>query len=127
LRWKFQTRSSARQIDAFPAVDDGLSSAVVVGGTVYAGAHDGYLYALDARTGEKRWEFATRGRVNSTPCYRDGILVFGSTDGFVYAVRAADGAAVWKYESGRRLFRGISYGGVRASPLDAEGKVFVGG
>ena len=32
-----------------------VSSAVVVGGLVYAGSNDGYLYALDAATGSQVW------------------------------------------------------------------------
>ncbi len=127
LRWKFKTRRGVMEIESFPAVDDGLSAATVHGGMVYVGGHDGFVYALRAATGEKVWEFQTRGRVNSAPTYRDGRIFVGSMDNFVYALRAEDGALEWKYASGVKLFRQITYGGVRAAPALAGGLVLIGG
>jgi outer membrane protein assembly factor BamB len=127
LRWKFKTRRGSNEIESFPAVDDGLSPAAVHEGIVYVGAHDGWVYALDAATGDKRWEFATKGRVNSTPTLSNGLVHVGSMDNFVYALRAADGSLVWRFESGVKMFRQISYGGVRASPVIRGGVVYIGG
>jgi outer membrane protein assembly factor BamB len=127
LRWKFKTREGATEIESFPAVDDGLSGATALGGVVYVGAHDGRVYALDARTGRVRWEFATRGHVNSTPTPADGLLFVGSMDKHVYALRLADGSLAWKFVTGEKTFRQMSYGGVRASPVVRDGTVYVGG
>jgi outer membrane protein assembly factor BamB len=127
LRWKFKTREGAMEIESFPAVDDGLSAATALDGTVYAGAHDGRVYALDARTGRKRWEFVTGGHVNSTPTPADGLLFVGSMDRYLYALRPADGSVAWRYLTGVKTSRQMSYGGVRASPVARDGTVFVGG
>jgi outer membrane protein assembly factor BamB len=127
LRWKFKTRRGVNEIESFPAVDDGLSSASVLKGVVYVGGHDGWVYALDARTGRKRWEFATKGHVNSTPTPAGDQLFVGSMDKHVYALRLNDGKLAWKFRTGERTFRNISYGGVRSSPVIRDGAVYIGG
>lgn len=127
LRWKFQTRRGVDEIESFPAVDDGLSSATIHRGIVYVGGHDGWMYALDSATGTKRWEYQTGGRLNSAPALHDGALYFGGMDNYYYALRAADGSLLWKTESDKKFFRQIAYGGVRASPIVRDGVVYNGG
>lgn len=127
LRWKFATRRSERDIEAYPTVDDGLSPAIVAGGVAYVGGHDGWVYALDARTGKKLWDFRTRDHVMPTPTLHDGRLIVGSMDGFLYALDPATGAVLWKYESGYKPWNGINYGGVRASPIVVGGRIVFGG
>ena len=64
------------------------STPVVAGnGTVYAGAGDGYVYALDAKTGTILWKYATGGGIHSSPAVVDNNLYIGSGDGSVYAFR----------------------------------------
>lgn len=127
LRWKFKTRRGLNEIESFPAVDDGLSSASASKGVVYVGGHDGWVYALDARTGRKRWDFATKGHVNSTPTPAGDLLFVGSMDMNVYALRLSDGKLAWKFVTGKRDFKNISYGGVRSSPVIRDGAVYIGG
>jgi len=127
LRWKFKTRRGLNEIESFPAVDDGLSSASASNGVVYVGGHDGWVYALDAKTGRKRWDFATKGHVNSTPTPAGGLLFVGSMDMNIYALRLSDGKLAWKFLTGKRNFRNISYGGVRSSPVIRDGAVYIGG
>ncbi len=127
LLWKFQTREGGGQIESYPTVDDGLSAASVAAGVVYVGGHDGWVYAIDARSGRKIWDFKTGGHVMSTPVLHDGRIYVGSMDGFFYALDAAKGTPVWKYESGYKLWNGLNYGGVRATPIVVGGKIFFGG
>jgi outer membrane protein assembly factor BamB len=95
-----------------PAIDDE--------GRIYAGCSDGSLYALVLEGGARlvrRWSFATRGEVYSSPALADDRLVFGSQDGSVYAV-STSGELAWRYETGSR---------VSASPLvTRDGVVLVG-
>jgi len=49
--------------------------------TVFAGTHDGHIYAVD-RTGRRLWSFTTGANVDSYPALTgDGALVIGVTDG----------------------------------------------
>ncbi len=126
LLWKFQTGKGLGEIEAYPAADDGLSSASVSGGTVYVGGHDGNIYALDLKTGARKMSFETKGRVNSTPSVGEGLVVAGSMDGVLYALRASDFSLAWKFNSRSYLFKAINYRGIRSSPLIQGGVVYFG-
>jgi outer membrane protein assembly factor BamB len=66
------------------------------GGLVFAGAEDGQLHALDARTGQKRWSFRAGGAVRTRPALADGALIFQADDGFLYRLDAASGREAWR-------------------------------
>jgi len=107
-----------------------LSSPTVVGGTAYWGSGDGNVYAVDPRTGEEIWRFATEGRVRSSPAVADGLLVVGSSDGFVYALDAESGAERWRFETDGVSFDSAEFGfdrrQVSASPAIRDGVVYIG-
>jgi outer membrane protein assembly factor BamB len=127
LRWKFQSRETRAQIEAFYTTDDGFSPASVHDGVVYAGGHDGWVYALDAKTGRKIWEHRTDGHVMTTPQYRNGRVIAGSMDGYLRSLDARDGTIVWQVQFGARTWNGLRYSGMRATPLFYRGTIFMGG
>jgi outer membrane protein assembly factor BamB len=63
-----------------------VSSPVVADGKVYFGLDNGYVYALDALTGDIVWSYKTEGDVQSSPAISDGLLFVGSNDGNLYAI-----------------------------------------
>lgn len=82
-----------------------MSSPVLADGVVYAGSHDGAMYALDAETGTTKWRFATKSAVTGSAAVSDGLVYFGSFDGAFYAVDAATGKAKWSFATaGERRF-----------------------
>ena len=75
------------------------SSPAVWRGSVYVGARDGHLYALDAATGARRWRVAHDDASWSiaSPAIGDSLLFDASSDArFVHALRHADGARAWR-------------------------------
>src|SRR3989442_1797778 len=57
------------------------SSPAVVDGTVYIGCRDAHVYAVDAATGRKKWDYPTsKSWVISTPAVRDGMVYVGTSD-----------------------------------------------
>ena len=89
----------------------------VVGNTLYLGAPDGNLYAVNAATGTVLWSFQTGAAVHSSPAYAAGIVYVGSDSGTFYAVNATTGKKVWSYSG---------LGAIDSSPAVAGGVVYVG-
>lgn len=111
------------------------SSPAVVNGVVYVGSDDGNLYALDALTGVKIWNYTTSfqltymtgNQVTSSPAVSDGVVYVGSVGGNIYAFNASTGAKIWSYYTGPSVNYGGGYWhGVQASPAVANGVVYVG-
>jgi outer membrane protein assembly factor BamB len=92
-------------------------------GLIVNGNLDGYVYAVDGKTGEFKWRFATDGAkqglgVTSTVLEYEGSLFFGANDGNVYAIKMDDQSVVWKIKTGDEI---------NSSPVvDSKGVVFVG-
>jgi outer membrane protein assembly factor BamB len=129
LRWKFQSRQGKADIESFFSfsVDDGFSPASVHDGVVYAGGHDGWIYAIDAKSGRKLWEHKTGGHIMTTPQYRNGRVYGGSMDSYFRALDARDGSLVWQVKFGARMWNGLRYSGMRATPVFVDGMIFLGG
>jgi outer membrane protein assembly factor BamB len=62
------------------------SSPAVVGGTVYVGSQDNNVYAIDAETGQKKWDIDTESQIISSPAVVRETIYIGSTDGNLYAL-----------------------------------------
>ena len=77
--WTFQAGGAIR------------SSPIVVGGYVYFGCDDGYIYSISADTGLLRtgWPVATGGPVRADPVTDGNRLVIGSNDGKTYVLDIA--------------------------------------
>ena len=84
---------------------------------VYVGSADYNVYALNANTGAKVWNYATDGIIISSPTIANGIVYIGSRDHNVYALDAATGKEVWSYTTGNL---------VDSSPTIANGIVYIG-
>jgi len=90
------------------------------GPTVYVGADDGTLYAVDAATGEQEWTFTEpQSRVRSSPTVMDGTVYVGSGDGTLYAVDAATGDQEWVSNISISTY-------IISSPTVVDGTVYVG-
>ena len=63
------------------------SSPAVTKDAVYIGSGDGYLYSLEARTGELRWKFDTGAWVVSSPAVCGDMVYIGSKDHKLYALQ----------------------------------------
>ena len=97
---------------------DGYASAAAVGdGLVYISHTEGRLLAIDASTGEERWNFKAQDQIVSTPLARDGRVYVGSFDGRIRAIDAASGTLLWEHATGAA---------VPSSAAWHEGKVIIG-
>ncbi|WP_009962338.1 PQQ-binding-like beta-propeller repeat protein [Verrucomicrobium spinosum] len=88
--WEFGEREFPYY--AAPAVNDTW---------VVAGGRDKRIYGLDRAKGEAKWQFRTRGDVDSSPVICAGVhVIAGSNDGYFYALDLSKGEEVWRYEVG---------------------------
>jgi outer membrane protein assembly factor BamB/predicted phosphodiesterase len=76
---------------------------------------DGWLFALDRKSGKRVWDFRTGGKIYSTPAVSGDLVVVASTDRSIYCVKG--GKLVWKYETGKPVV---------AAPLISKGVVYIG-
>lgn len=86
--------------------------------TVITANTQGWIYALNYRTGKKRWEARTGGKIYSTPAVWKNTVVVGSSDHFIYGFSARNGALKWKTGTGKAVL---------GSPVVADGVAFIGG
>ena len=67
------------------------------------------LHALDATTGEKKWQFTAGGRIDSPPTWLHGAVLFGSADGWIYCLRSSDGELAWRFLAAKADRRTMSF------------------
>jgi outer membrane protein assembly factor BamB len=81
-------------------IGDRPTAPVCADGTLYVAAREDHvLLALNARTGEPRWQYRTGARIDSPPTVASGLVVFGCRDGWLRCLRASDGALVWRFRA----------------------------
>ncbi len=115
--WSFLTRA------------EGFSAPLIEGGTVYFQSSARVLYALDKKTGKKRWVYARKDpsffsiRGSSSPTIWGAQLFIGFSDGYLLALNKETGDVIWEKSLGsQNKFRDID-----AKPLLEGGFVYVGG
>jgi outer membrane protein assembly factor BamB len=121
--------SADRKVHAFATGNLGVSwtspaagaaiagAATSGGGIVYAGSEDGYLYALDFNTGQRKWRTPTGGTTMPSQPTGTGVVWAGSQDGTMYVLDTGTGKVVGKLPVG---------GPVGSAPLTITGQVYVG-
>jgi len=112
--------------------DGSVTSPTIVGGTVYFGSDD-TLYAVDAKSGDIKWEFTESSIAsiltpNNAPTVVDGTVYFGSAEsegpvgseeyGALYAVNAETGEKKWVFTEPDDF--------VNSAPTVADGVAYVG-
>jgi outer membrane protein assembly factor BamB len=90
------------------------SSAALLNDRIIFGGRDKIVRALNRTTGKEIWNFATRGRVDSSPAVAGGRVYIGSVDGHLYVLDAATGMKRWEFDAGS---------GILSSPAIAAGRV----
>jgi outer membrane protein assembly factor BamB len=76
---------------------------------------NGWIYSLDAASGETEWRVEIGTEVVSTPAVTDGAMYVGASDGVMYALDPTSGDERWTYETRDMIW---------SSPAVAYGTVF---
>jgi outer membrane protein assembly factor BamB len=105
--WKVRDPKLAQEFQNAVAVADGL---------VVASSRNRRVFALDAKTGEVRWDVVLRKRADSSPVIAGDKVVISATDGRLLLLDLKSGRELWMTEV---------KGGFIASPAVAAGKLIV--
>ena len=79
-------------------------------GLVFTASTDRKVRALDAATGEDRWQYIAAGAVRVAPFYAGGRLYVSDDDGWAHCLRASDGKLIWKFRAALGSERVVGYG-----------------
>lgn len=90
---------------------------IVSAGLAFFGSMNGTMYAVDAVSGDFKWEFPTQGAIMHTAGFESGVLVFGSMDGNIYGLDALTGTKKWQVKTGA---------GVSVAPVINNGVAYIG-
>ena len=108
VAWTYRDPLRGQSIRCAAAVDERL---------VVYGSHGKSVYALDPQTGERKWDFATKSRVEAGPVIAGDRVVVATAKGRLYLLDVADGSEVGQYDAG---------GGFLASQCVVDGRVLIG-
>lgn len=105
-------------------------------GVIYVSASRNHLYAIDARTGKRLWQYAPAqvphqnlGNVNKGIAMWNGKIYMGTLDGRLVAINAKTGKPVWEADTIPAELVGAANRtkySVSMAPRAAKGKVFAG-
>ena len=96
---------------------------VIADGRVYAAAVDGGVHALDLKTGQSVWRYASELPLSGGPGAGEGLVVVGSLEGDVIALDAATGAEKWKAKVGNEVLAAPAIGGGTVYVHSNDGRV----
>ena len=116
--------STQDRIWTTPVSDVVIGAPTLVSGTVYLGARDRSVYAIDAASGKVRWKRITSGSVNTSPAVSGALVFVTSQDeqtgkARLAALDVSTGRSRWSYSPTRLALR-IS------SPTVGGDRVYVG-
>ncbi|WNF31089.1 PQQ-binding-like beta-propeller repeat protein [Streptomyces sp. C11-1] len=80
----------------------GASDPVLQGDTLFHHNVSKTLYALDSRTGKRRWSFPLPSRVLLAPVVAGGVVHLADDDGTLRAVDARTGEQRWSFSGGEK-------------------------
>ncbi|HEX2060476.1 MAG TPA: PQQ-dependent dehydrogenase, methanol/ethanol family [Thermoanaerobaculia bacterium] len=101
--WSFQ--AGVIGLVATPATYAFEAAPIVVDGVMYVSGWDGYVWALDAATGELLWQYQHAipidtplccGNVNRGVAVANGRVFFATQNGYLVALDATNGNVIWQ-------------------------------
>ncbi len=105
VKWRFKAK---RAITSSPWVQDSV---------VFVNSMDGFLYAVDAKSGWMLWRFRMEKPSIVSPTVADTLVFTGSADGHVYAVDTRSAKEIWRFKTNHQ---------VNSSPVVYKDAIYIG-
>ncbi len=106
--WSHKDPQRSQSIRAAAAITDQI---------VVYGSQNKTVYCLDPASGNQKWKFPTRSRVESSPVIAGSRVVAANAQGKMYLLDIANGEVKWEFDAG---------GGFTASPAVVDGRIIIG-
>ena len=87
------------------------STAAIAAGTVYAGALDGNLYAINLESGSLKWKYSASDEIKSSPAVFRKTVYFGDEMGVFHAVDAETGQQRWIFQTDGGIISSANFAG----------------
>lgn len=113
--WKFAAKAPIRSTPVCDAT------------TIYFGASNGIVYALNKKTGAVKWASDAGAAVNSSPAIHGNKLFFTDNRQRLYCLNASSGKPVWTYSFDKSLDYPWAFDYFYSSPTLFNNNIFVGG
>jgi outer membrane protein assembly factor BamB len=111
--------TASHEVWSYSNIKRSLSTMAIAGGLLFATDFSGFVYCLDALTGEELWVHDTLGHIWASPLVTDGRVFVGNADGYctiLPATREYDEALVVEIDMTSPIF---------ASPIAANGVLYM--
>jgi len=111
--------ADGNEVWSYQKINRSMSTMAISDGLVFATDYSGFLYCLDAETGEEQWIHDTAAHIWGSPLVADGRVFIGTEDGFLTIVPATR-----EYDKSKALeidFMNPVY----SSPIAANGVLYI--
>ena len=111
--------AAGEQVWSYDKIHRSMSTLSIHDGLLFAADYSGYLYCLDADTGEEHWKYDTSAHIWGSTLVADGRVYVGIEDGFMVSVPATktlDEKTVKEIDFGVPIY---------SSPIAANGVLYV--
>ena len=82
--------AQGNEVWSYRKINRSMSTLAIGDGKVYAADYSGFVYCLDAKTGEEHWIHDTKGHIWSSPLLADGKVYIGNEDAYMTILPATE-------------------------------------
>ena len=112
--------AKGKEVWSYRKINRSMSTLAIADGLLFAADFSGFVYCLDAKTGEEYWIHDTKGHIWSSPLVADGKVFIGNEDGYMTILPARK-----EYDEKKDLVEVDMVSPIYSSAIAANGVLYV--